>query len=61
MISEVNQQLGTSLGFAVGMLETRKKEVIQKFAYQLDKANSEELGLACRVVNYIIDGIVIRK
>jgi len=53
--------LKATLEISIELIELKKREFLKKFINSLRKEKIEELVLASRVVDYIIEDLVIRK
>jgi hypothetical protein len=53
--------LRSELDISVEMIEGKKRELLKRFVSKLEKDRMEELVLVSRVVDYVVDDMVIRR
>lgn len=53
--------LRSELDISVEMIEGKKRELLKRFVAKLEKERMEELVLVSRVVDYVVDDMVIRR
>jgi predicted RNA-binding protein with EMAP domain len=61
LMVQIREELRGELEYSMEMIEAKKRELLRKFINGLGKEKVEELVLASRVVDYIVDELVIRK
>lgn len=61
LLGQLREELRNELPFSLEMIEPKKRELLRRVVNGLAKERVDELVLALRVVDYVLDELVIRR
>jgi hypothetical protein len=61
LMGQLREELRAELEYSIEMVESKRRDLLRKFITNLPKDRMEELVLASRVVDYVVDELVIRR